>query len=147
MRDISFTLFLILLTLSGLISSFATHLRGFEEKSVLSSHLDDDEIFRIPLKKRVNTVSRLNDFQQFVSLQQRSFGDLEDSLYSKLYNDYVMKELETTENTNNSIQRIGLSRYHNNQFTGLISVGDSSNEFEVVFDTGKYLIFLMPECD
>lgn len=127
---------LIILTFSGLHSAFAAHLRHYRESLSSLSHSSSVEFFKVPLKKRVIDLHEMNEFQQLVSLWQRGPIRAQDSYDTTSYIDSELIRTEEVGELNSSISKIKLSRYQNTQYTGIISIGNSAEEFEVIFDTG-----------
>lgn len=117
----------------------ATHIAAINLRhSVGTALLDSDSVFKIPLKKRVIEATEIDQFHQFVSLRTRELKQGQLSKFESQVESDMVTLSDATSSSSSSVKRIGLSSYKNTQYTGLISVGNSNDEFEVIFDTGKY---------
>lgn len=138
-------LFITLLHASVLVD--ATNLR-LSSTSLSMSFLPDagEATIRVPLKKReISSDEIIALQQQLITISEKT---LRSSKAAKAEANSASKKSLKVSNTKKAseaplvdepVQDLPLKRYFNGVYTGLISIANSSNSFEVVFDTGIFV--------
>lgn len=95
---------------------------------------DANGIISVPLQKKVMNVSDKEDYLKLISINQKILSDLQTKNPNFLEKSSDKQSIlgKTTE-----FSEIKLGNHKNTQFTGYISVGDSDDVYEVIFDTGS----------
>lgn len=107
-----------------------TEKKRHQKKLSAKKHTENSKVHTIPLKKRMLSKDGKTKFFNFLSQTQTM-------LKNPLSKGEIF--LEKIQAKTRSQHEIRLANYQNTQFTGLISLTNSGNQFEAIFDTGKPL--------